>query len=131
MTLALDTKAYVAFRNGHLQTAELVRDAEAITMSVVVVGELLFGFHHGNRYERNRMLLEEFLGMADVSVVPVTESTADRFGLLSASLRRRGTPIPTNDIWIAAHVFESGTRLATFDKHFQAIDNLPQVTLTR
>lgn len=130
MKLALDTNAYIAFRKGHRDTVELVRESESLVVSIVVIGELLYGFHHGHRLEANRRILEDFLEMAEVAVLPVTEPTAERFGLLSAGLRRRGQPIPTNDIWIAAHAFESGARLATFDKHFRAIENLPHVLLT-
>jgi tRNA(fMet)-specific endonuclease VapC len=54
----------------------------------------------------------------------VTLETADRFGRIAAALRRRGTPIPTNDVWIAAHAFESGAELLSFDRHFEQIDGL-------
>lgn len=94
-------------------------------MSAIVVGELLFGFRYGPRYEKNRAILEEFLESAFVELVPVTMETADRFGILAAELRRKGTPLPTNDVWIAAHVLESGSTLITSDSHFGRIENLP------
>lgn len=93
-------------------------------MSTIVAGELLFGFHHGTRFERNRAELEAFLDRSDVTLLPVTLATADRFGRISATLRRKGRPLPTNDVWIAAHTMESGAELLSFDDHFAAIDGL-------
>ena len=59
-----------------------------------------------------------------MSFVPATRVTADRFGMIAIRLRRKGQPIPTNDIWIAAHALETGTDLVSFDRHFAAIDGL-------
>lgn len=59
----------------------------------------------------------------------VTRTTADRFGRIAASLRKHGTPILTNDIWIAAHAFETGAELLTFDRHFELISGLPATVL--
>jgi tRNA(fMet)-specific endonuclease VapC len=53
----------------------------------------------------------------------------DRFGRIAAALRKAGTPIPTNDIWIAAHAFETGAELITFDRHFDHVRSLPVTTL--
>ena len=50
--------------------------------------------------------------------------TADRFGRIAAALREKGRPIPTNDVWIAAHAMESGAELITYDRHFGFIDGL-------
>jgi tRNA(fMet)-specific endonuclease VapC len=65
-----------------------------------------------------------------VELLPVTRTTADRFGRIAAALRKAGTPIPTNDIWIAAHAFESGAELVTFDDHFAAVPGLVWTQLT-
>lgn len=126
MKLLLDTNVYVAFRNGHTGVVEAVRRAESLILSTIVAGELLFGFRHGTRFRENLRLLEEFVDRPQVSLACVTLTTADRFGVLSSSLRARGTPIPTNDVWIASHVFETGSELLTFDRHFDRIDTLPR-----
>jgi tRNA(fMet)-specific endonuclease VapC len=120
----LDTNAYVALKRNHPGVAEIVRDSTELALSVVVVGELLFGFRNGTRLDRNARELDEFLASDRVSVLTVTRTTADRFGRIAAALRRAGTPIPSNDIWIAAHVFESGAELVTFDAHFAAVEGL-------
>lgn len=124
MKRLLDTNSYVALKRGHGDVAELVRHSSELVFSVVVIGELLFGFRNGNRLAKNTSELEEFLADVRVQVIPVTQTTADRFGRIAASLRKAGKPIPSNDIWIAAHAFESGAELVTFDAHFAAVPGL-------
>jgi len=124
MTILPDTNVYAAFKRGHPEVLSRVRAAERILLSAVVAGELLFGFHHGSRTEPNRAELQLFLASPHVLLLPVTWTTADRFGRLAAQLRRAGRPLPTNDLWIAAHAIESGAELLSFDDHFSAIDGL-------
>lgn len=93
-------------------------------MSAVVVGELLYGFRNGSRFEQNLAKLKGFLTQPAVELLPVTWVTADRFGLISTALRGKGRPIPTNDIWIAAHAMETGADLVSSDRHFGEIDGL-------
>ena len=64
------------------------------------------------------------LGLAHVSVIPVTRRTGHIYAQLFAGLKKAGTPIPTNDIWIAASALECGGVLLTNDHHFQHIPNL-------
>jgi len=120
----LDTNAYVALKRGHREVAEIVRESSELAFSVIVIGELMFGFRNGSRYRRNLKDLEAFLANDRVTVLPVSLTTADRFGRIAAALRKAGTPIPTNDIWIAAHAYESGAELITFDGHFSAVSGL-------
>jgi tRNA(fMet)-specific endonuclease VapC len=120
----LDTNAYAALKRNHEGVASLVRESSELVFSMIVVGELLFGFRNGARFDRNQRELDEFLAETRVSLLPVTRSTADRFGRIAAALRKAGTPIPTNDIWIAAHTFESGAELITMDDHFEAVQGL-------
>jgi len=122
--LLLDTNAYSALKRGHPAAADLVRRSEEVLFSTVVAGELLYGFRCGNRFERNRQELDEFIASPFVKVVPVTMATADRFGRVAAALRKRGTPIPVNDIWVAAQALETGAELLSFDRHYEAIDGL-------
>lgn len=124
MKVLLDTNAYTALFRGHQGISARVRQAEQILISVVVAGELIFGFRNGSRYERNRQDLEDFLANAYVSLLPVTLVTADRYGRIFATLRRKGRPLPTNDIWIAAHAMESGAELLSFDQHFDEVDGI-------
>ncbi len=93
-------------------------------MSAVVAGELLYGFRNGARFEQNLEKLDDFLAQPAVELLPVTWVTADLFGRIAAALRRKGRPIPTNDIWIAAHAMEAGAELVSSDAHFGDIDGL-------
>jgi tRNA(fMet)-specific endonuclease VapC len=124
MRILLDTNAYSALKRGHVEVADLVRRAQGIVFSVVVVGELLHGFRVGSRYAKNLRELESFLERDRVVLLTVTRVTADRFGRIASSLHRRGTPIPTNDIWIAAHAMESGAELVSYDRHFGNVDGI-------
>jgi tRNA(fMet)-specific endonuclease VapC len=120
----LDTNAYAALKRGHAGVAELVRVSTELVFSTIVLGELLFGFRNGSRTERNIRELDELLSADRVSTLAVSRTTADRFSRIATRLRRAGTPIPTNDIWICAHTFESGAELVTFDAHFEKVDGL-------
>jgi len=123
----LDTNAYTALFRGHEDVAARVRRAEQVLVSVIVAGELLFGFRNGSRYEANRTELEDFIASPYVALLPVTLVTSDRFGRIAASLRRKGRPLPTNDIWIAAQAMESGAELVSFDRHFEQVDGIAWV----
>lgn len=127
MRLLLDTNAYSALRRGHPGAAGLARRAERILLSTVVLGELLYGFRRGSRERQNLAELAEFLDSPWVEVVAVTETTADRYARVLARLRDRGAPIPTNDVWLAAHALETGAELLTFDRHFEAVEGIALV----
>ncbi len=124
MKRLLDTNAYVAMSRGEPGVVRLIREAEEIVISMVVVGELLYGFRHGSRQARNVAELDDFLAQPVVSLWPVSRSTAEWFAQISTALRKAGTPIPTNDAWIAAHAFETGSELVTFDRHFEKVAGL-------
>jgi len=127
MRCLLDTNAYTAFRRGQERVVALVKHSEEVLMSAVVVGELLFGFRNGTHYAANRRDLDSLLASPGVRLLTVSLSTADRFGTIAAGLRRKGRPLPQNDIWIAAHALEHGADLISFDDHFGEVDGLSWV----
>ncbi|MCH8043623.1 MAG: type II toxin-antitoxin system VapC family toxin [Planctomycetes bacterium] len=122
--LLLDTNAYVAFKRGDSEAVEILQQAPAIYLNAVVLGELLAGFAAGNRTDFNRAQLQEFLDLSKVSVLQVDRDTATVYGEVFASLRLAGTPIPTNDMWIAASAIQSDLALFSFDSHFRAVSGL-------
>ncbi len=124
MRVLLDTNVYSAMRRGSEPVAACIRRAEQVLMSTVVIGELLHGFRAGARYAENLAELQEFLDQPWVEVVEVGLITADRFARVATALRRKGTPIPTNDVWIAAHTMETGAELLSLDRHFERVDGL-------
>ena len=129
MRILLDSNAYSRLMRGDDQAAAVVRDATEILMSAVVVGELLYGFRSGSRLERNMADLRSFLNNPYVSFVPVGPVTADRYSRVAAALRARGSPIPANDMWIAAHALETGADLVSADRHFESVDGIAWLRL--
>jgi tRNA(fMet)-specific endonuclease VapC len=115
----LDTVAYSHFKRGDWHLAEMLDQAEWIGFPVIVIGELQAGFTRGARLTRNLAELDEFLALPVVETLPVTRQIAEIFGELIADLRTRGTPVPTNDIWIAATCIRAGATLLTWDGHFR------------
>jgi predicted nucleic acid-binding protein len=124
MKVLLDTNAYSAWKRNDETVLEIIHRSEHLFLSAVVAGELLFGFRIGSRFRKNYRELLAFLESPFVTFLPVTFDSADRFSLIASSLRRKGRPLPTNDIWIAAHAMESGAYLISFDTHFEQIDGL-------
>lgn len=127
MNVLLDTNAYSALLRGDGAVADCVSRSSHVFVSLIVAGELIYGFRAGARFRRNMADLNEFLENPYVTLLPVTLVTADRFGRIAADLRAKGRPIPSNDIWIAAHAMETGADLVSFDGHFAAIGGLAWV----
>ena len=129
MRILLDSNAYSRLMRGDDQTAVVVRGATELLMSAVVIGELLYGFRNGSRFDSNAADLRSFLDNPYVSFVPVGSTTADRYSRIAAALRAKGNPIPTNDVWIAAHAMETGADLVSADRHFEAVDGIAWLRL--
>lgn len=124
MRILLDTNAYSLFMRGHEQVVGWVKRADELVFSTVVIGELLFGFRRGSRFDQNAAGLRSILNSPYSSLVEVGSITADRYSRIAAALRTRGRPIPTNDLWIAAHTMETGASLVSADRHFRHIDGI-------
>lgn len=124
MKIMLDTSAYVGFKRNIAEAVEIIVKAEMIVFSPVVVGELMFGFRNGTRFKENMDDLDRFLDHEAVDLLPIGKITSDRYSRIAAKLRQQGTPIPTNDIWIAAQAMEQGAELITSDRHFDKISGL-------
>ncbi len=127
LNILLDTNAYSELKRGNPVVADIVRAAEQILLSAVVAGELLYGFRRGQRFQRNLRDLQVFLSRPHVRFLPVTWVTADRYARIAQQLRELGTPIPTNDIWIAAQALETGADLVSLDSHFEHVRGLAWV----
>jgi len=124
MKLLLDTNAYTRFKQGHAPLAMALEDAETVILPTVVIGELYCGFRYGTRYKDNCDELIAFLSQPGMITADIDLNIADRYGAIYAQLRKKGTPIPTNDIWIAATVLETGARLVSYDGHFTVVPGL-------
>lgn len=120
----IDTNVYSALKRGRREVVELIRESSQLLLSAVVVGELMSGFRTGSRQSENLHDFKEFIASPYVEFLPITMTTAERFGRVSAALRTAGTPIPTNDVWIAAHALETGAELISYDQHFSLVGGL-------
>lgn len=124
MKLVLDTNAYCKCDLGEESALELVEKATSLYLPSVVYGELYYGFRHGKRFENNLKRLNQFVEIFDVNIISVDLDVARKFGDIFASLRKKGLPIPTNDIWIAASCMSVGGVLLTTDKHFKSVEQI-------
>jgi len=122
--VAIDTNRYVDLCKGLEQTVELLEEAEAIMLPFVVLGELRAGFVHGKRQAENERTLRQFLLKGGVGVLFADDQTTHHYASVFRQLRKQGTPIPTNDMWLAALVLQHNLALHARDKHF---DHLPQI----
>jgi len=123
-SVLLDTNSYSKLIRGDRKIVKYIIDTDVVYLSVIVIGELFGGFEKGTRRNKNMNDLKEFLSKPNSKTVSVNQKTAQIYGKIRANLSKKGTPIPTNDIWIAAHVFETGSILITYDKHFLDIPDL-------
>ena len=123
MKISLDTNAYTKLMQGHKTMAEELEKADELFLSTIVIGELFSGFSMGSRSKENARQFEDFMEH-EATLVPITRNIAIRYAAIFKHLKTQGTPIPTNDIWIAAAAFETGSTLATYDTHFALVPGL-------
>jgi predicted nucleic acid-binding protein len=120
----MDTSAYAAFMKGSPGIKEAVQQADEIVFNPVVLGELKAGFLMGRNEKKNRAILKDFLSSPRVIIADIDEETSERYAVIVQSLRIKGTPIPTNDLWIAASAMQHGLKVLTTDKHYLEV---PQI----
>jgi len=120
----VDTSAYSAFFRGHSGVKALFQKVDEIVLSPIVLGELRAGFIAGAHRRKNERELDLFVRSSRVSIASIDEETSGYYAAIVHSLRIAGTPVPTNDIWIAASAMQHGLQVITTDRHFAKI---PQI----
>jgi tRNA(fMet)-specific endonuclease VapC len=120
----IDTNIYSYAMKGDTEVTNHMRQIDVIGISTISLGELLSGFKGGRREEKNRNELNVFLDSPRVVVHSIDEGTADFYASILDNLRSAGTPIPTNDIWIASVAFQHGYKLFSKDKHFSHVPGI-------
>ncbi|HXH93489.1 MAG TPA: type II toxin-antitoxin system VapC family toxin [Thermoanaerobaculia bacterium] len=124
MRVAFDTNRYVDFCRGVVGTVTLFEEAGMVALPFIVLGELRAGFAHGKRQLENERILRDFLLRDGVRALFADDQTTHHYGALYRQLRKQGTPMPANDVWIAALVLQHNLVLHSRDRHF---DHLPQL----
>jgi len=120
----VDTSAYAAFLKGNSEINQSLQQADEIFLNPIILGELIAGFLMGKHERENRTILQDFLSSARVKILEIEEETSERYAAIVSHLRRTGTPIPTNDLWIAASAMQHGLKVLTTDKHYSKV---PQI----
>ena len=124
MRVLLDTNAYAVLRRHGNDVEYILNHADIIYLSTIVMGELFAGFKRGSRESKNKTLFTSFIESPAVSIIPVSEETAKIYAQIKYEIGLVGKPIPSNDIWIAAHAMEIGAVIITYDRHFLKIPGL-------
>ncbi len=122
--ILLDTNAYSGYLRGRDDLVDQLSRAEIVYMSPIVMGELYAGFRGGSKYQENIDYLNRFLAKSTVRQADLSRETSEIFGDVKDRLKRSGTPLPVNDIWIASQTLELGAVLVTHDRHFSKIPGL-------
>lgn len=125
----LDTSAYSHFRRGNEELAAILDQAELVGVSTIALGELRTGFLLGRNRQRHETELAAFLDHPAVEVLAVDSETSRQYAAIVAELRKAGTPLPTNDIWIAATAARNGATVLTCDDHFERIMRVGSVVI--
>ncbi len=124
MKILLDTNAYSGFMGGNQIVLDYLVESEIVYVSTITLGELFAGFRRGKKYTSNVEELKRFLSKDGIKTIDVTVETSEIFGEIKTELSKKGKMIPLNDIWIAAHAVETGSKLITYDLHFKSISGL-------
>ena len=126
MRIAIDTNRYRDFCAGEPESVEVFASADEILAPFVVIAELRAGFLCGKLSRKNESILLRFLSRPRVRVLFADEQTTHHYSRIFYQLRSQGTPIPTNDMWIAALVLQHDLLLYSRDRHFDPLPQLPR-----
>jgi tRNA(fMet)-specific endonuclease VapC len=124
MKIAIDTNRYSDADRGEAEVLMVLRAAETIFIPFIVLAELRFGFMNGSRPAENERKLSRFVSSPRVELLFPDEATTKEYARVASQLRKQGTPIPTNDLWVAALTIQHSLTLYARDRHF---DHLPQI----
>ena len=126
--LLVDTSAYAAFFRDHAEVKTAVQEAAELFLSPIVLGELRSGFLKGGRPAENERQLGQFLATPRCNVSVIDDETSHRYAAIHDYLRRQGSPVSPNDLWIAATAAQHGLTVITLDGDF---DRIPQVLVRK
>jgi tRNA(fMet)-specific endonuclease VapC len=122
--VALDTNRLTDLFQGDAELADRLGECDEVWIPLIVLAEIKAGFYGGSQQHRNEILLQSFLGKPTVGILLPARQTAEHYARLFVQLKRAGTPIPDNDLWIAALALEHDLLLITRDRHFESVPQL-------
>lgn len=122
--ILIDTSVYASFKRKETVAIVELRRVEYIGINIMILGEILSGFKGGKRDKQNIEELNLFLDSQRVHLIQIDEETAAFYAEIYWDLRRKGKPVPSNDMWVAASAMKHGLALFTFDEHFNNINVL-------
>ena len=123
--MILDTNALSAWAEGRAAVASPLRAADRLVVPSVVLGEYYFGIRQSRHRSRYENWLARYLPLTEVATV--TSATADVYADIRLELRRLGTPIPPNDVWIAALARQHGLVVLSNDGHFDVVHGVRRI----
>lgn len=129
LRVALDTNRLTDLLRGDARLAERLGVCDEVWIPLIVLAEIKAGFQGGTERQRNEALLQRLLAKATVDVLLPGRETAEHYARLFVQLRRAGTPVPDNDLWIAALALEHDLTLITRDRHFERIPRLSRESI--
>jgi tRNA(fMet)-specific endonuclease VapC len=124
MRVALDTNRLTDLFQGDAELAERLGECDEVWVPLIVLAEIKAGFYGGSQQHRNELLLQNLLTKPTVGILLPERETAEHYARLFVQLKRAGTPIPDNDLWIAALVLQHDLTLITRDGHFQQVPQM-------
>jgi tRNA(fMet)-specific endonuclease VapC len=122
--ILIDTNAYTALLNGKSEVVRIFDSAERMVFPFIAIAEILAGFRLGTREKQNRALFRNRMASERTIILYPDYETSEHYSAIFAELRRAGTPIPTNDIWIAAIARQHDLPLCSLDGHFKFVKGL-------
>jgi len=123
--MVLDTNVLSAFADGRPVAVAAVNTAGIVALPVIVLGEYRFGIAQSARRHEYEQFLDRLMPMS--RVLDVTIETTLWYASLRLDLKRAGTPIPANDLWIAALCRQHGQPILSRDQHFDAVPGLQRI----
>ena len=123
--MILDTNALSAWAEGRAAIEAPLRSAERLVVPSVVLGEYYFGIRQSRPRNRYEEWLARYLPLTEIAAV--TSATADAYAAIRLELKRSGSPVPANDVWVAALARQRVLAVLSNDSHFDAVDGVRRI----
>ena len=123
--MIIDTNALSAIVDGDPAIRPIVQRAPSVEISVITLGEYRFGILRGSRRADAERWLHQYLDL--YTILNITDETARHYAEVRLALLRAGTPIPSNDLWIAAQGRQYDLAVLSRDRHFDCVKEIRRV----